>query len=177
MSTFHNNHGPMISGGCGSQFQLIITNPTGPAGSSLANTARYHGLASGQSAAAASESSTELTNRSCPGATRRARTASRFWSVISSRVTATSARLQATAAASWRGQAWGRDVGAERERAAASGPPGNRGQGGTGWGWPGTGLRGTAHTGGLTMPGLLLTGVALCVALIMVAALVEIRGW
>src|SRR5215831_18756304 len=97
MSTFHNNHGPMISGGCGSQFQLIITNPTGPAGSSLANTARYHGLASGQSAAAASESSTELTNRSCPGATRRARTASRFWSVISSRITATSARLQATA--------------------------------------------------------------------------------
>src|SRR5215475_15373246 len=99
-----------ISGGCGSQFQLIITNPTGPAGSSLANTARYHGLASGQSAAAASESSTELTNRSCPGATRRARTASRFWSVISSRVTATSARLQATAAGSWRGQACGRDV-------------------------------------------------------------------
>src|SRR5262245_34065411 len=100
MSSFHNNHGPMISGGCGSQFQLIITNPTGPAGSSLAKTARYHGLACGQSAAAASESSTELTNRSCPGATRSARTASRFWSVISSRVTATAVRLQATVAGS-----------------------------------------------------------------------------
>jgi hypothetical protein len=29
MSSFHKNHGPMISGGRGSTFQLIMTNPTG----------------------------------------------------------------------------------------------------------------------------------------------------
>jgi dihydrofolate reductase len=33
MSSFHKNHGPMISGGSGGTFQLIITNPTGLAGS------------------------------------------------------------------------------------------------------------------------------------------------
>src|ERR1019366_7878282 len=44
MSSFHKNHGPMISGGCGSTFQLTITNPTG---SPPAQTARYHGLACG----------------------------------------------------------------------------------------------------------------------------------
>ena len=44
MSSFHKNHGPMISGGSGSAFQLTITNPTGVPS---ATTARYHGLACG----------------------------------------------------------------------------------------------------------------------------------
>src|SRR5262245_41620866 len=92
MSSFHKNHGPMISGGCGSTFQLTITNPTG---SPSAKTARYHGLACGYSAASASASATEPTNRSCSGATRSAMTASRFTSVISPRVTATAVRLAA----------------------------------------------------------------------------------
>jgi hypothetical protein len=51
MSSFHKNHGPMISGGSGSAFQLTITNPTGMPS---ATTARYHGLARGYSAASAS---------------------------------------------------------------------------------------------------------------------------
>jgi hypothetical protein len=63
MSSFHKNHGPMISGGCGSTFQLTITNPIGPTGPAgpAAKTARYHGLACGYSAAS-SDSRTELTN-------------------------------------------------------------------------------------------------------------------
>ena len=59
MSSFHKNHGPMISGGCGSAFQLTITNPTGVPS---ATTARYHGLACGYSAASASDSRNEETN-------------------------------------------------------------------------------------------------------------------
>ena len=86
MSSFHKNHGPMTSGGCGSTSQLTITNPTGLP---PAQTTRYHGLAWGYPAACASALRTDPTNRSCPGATRSARTASRFRSVISPRVTAT----------------------------------------------------------------------------------------
>jgi len=84
MSSFHKNHGPMISGGCGSAFQLTITNPTGVPS---ATTVRYHGLACGYSAASAGAWGTDETNCSCPGATRRARTAARFPPVISSSVT------------------------------------------------------------------------------------------
>src|SRR5215472_1783643 len=82
----------MISCGCGSTFQLTITNPTGLP---CAKTARHHGLACGYSAASASAPATEPTNRSCSGATRSARTASRFTSVISPRVTAMAVRLAA----------------------------------------------------------------------------------
>src|SRR6478672_10463240 len=81
----------MISGGCGSGSQLTITNPTG---SPSATIARYQGLACGYSAASASDLATSATNISCPGATRRARTASRLASVISSSVTATGATLR-----------------------------------------------------------------------------------
>lgn len=61
MSSFHKNHGPMTSGGCGSTSQLTITNPTG---SPPAQTTRYHGLAWGYPAACASALRTDLTNRS-----------------------------------------------------------------------------------------------------------------
>ena len=81
----------MISGGCGSGSQLTITKPTG---SPSAMIARYQGLACGYSAASASDLATSATNFSCPGATRRARTASRLASVISSSVTATGATLR-----------------------------------------------------------------------------------
>src|SRR3954452_4117463 len=47
--------------------------------------ARYHGFPSGVSRASSSESATLLTYLSCEAATRRAATASRFWSVISRR--------------------------------------------------------------------------------------------
>jgi hypothetical protein len=46
----------MMSGGCGAQFQLIMTNPMG---TSPAYTARDHGLACGYSAASASAFCTE----------------------------------------------------------------------------------------------------------------------
>jgi len=81
----------MISGGCGSAFQLTITNPTGVP---FATTARYRGLACGYSAASASDSRTDETNCPWPGATRRARTAARFPSLISSSVTPTPVRIQ-----------------------------------------------------------------------------------
>ena len=45
--SFHRNHGPMMSGGCGLTSQLSMTNPTG---SLPRYTARYHGLPSGVSA-------------------------------------------------------------------------------------------------------------------------------
>src|SRR5215467_8028587 len=85
----------MISGGCGSGSQLTITKPTG---SPSATIARYQGLACGYSAASASDLATSATNFSCPGATRRARTASRLASVISSSVTATGATLRTVGA-------------------------------------------------------------------------------
>src|SRR5689334_22303862 len=81
----------MISGGAGSGFQLTITKPTG---SPSATIARYQGLACGYSAASASDLATSATNISWPGATRRARTASRLALVISSSVTATGATLR-----------------------------------------------------------------------------------
>src|SRR5689334_25345306 len=98
MSGFHKNHGPMTSGGSGSASQLTITNP---ASVPSATTARYHGLARGYCAASASDSRTDETNCSWPGATCRARTAARFASSISSSVTPTAPSLLTLAPRPW----------------------------------------------------------------------------
>src|SRR4051812_38058877 len=82
MSSFQRNQGPMISGGCGSVFQLSMTKPTG---SSPAYTARNHGLACGYSSASATDSATVETKTSCPGVVRSARTDAALSAVIGRR--------------------------------------------------------------------------------------------
>jgi hypothetical protein len=79
----HRKYGPRMPG-AGVTFQLSITKPTG---SSSAYTTRYQGAAWGVAAAYSRDSTTELTKRSWLWPTRSARTASRFSSVISRRLT------------------------------------------------------------------------------------------